>query len=466
MRAKEFTLNEGSGARLGDLATVGTNMPDADFWIIRRGSEKTVGTPVKEFNPERIGVKVTRRDVIDPGYLYYAMMHLHNQGYFAQRSIGTTNLVNIRTADVAGISFAQGLAEGMAQDEAEEYSGWRAELVNQIKYNTFEVKMTNTRSKESANFIVRPVDMISHGPTLAIETMDVHDLQTGRTESWTSDDPAPDGPIVYAISGLFYDNKELQKLLWAIVDQSKDLDLMPGLDQRRSIGQEVDADDYIDSQQKTQAAMAKMKKGVAEAFDNPYKGKWEKSESGSYDMLVPLPDGTNLSIMFNNEGGGEYQVEFYRNNSQEVTGEGDAQRIFATVLNAIQKFIKKHKPLQIGFSASKEVKPGQNSKSRAKLYTRLVDRYAAALGYDARHFEHGNAVSYELTQYSEEPPFTENFHDGRNPQDKGDSKRHGINTKASVSSLRKTAKHSSGRKQELAHWMANMKAGRAKANKK
>ena len=28
----------------------------------------------------------------------------------------------------------------------------------------------------------------------------------------------------------------------------------------------------------------------------------------------------------------------------------------------------------------------------------------------------------------------ENFADGKNPQDKGDSKRHGINTKASVSS--------------------------------
>ena len=55
----------------------------------------------------------------------------------------------------------------------------------------------------------------------------------------------------------------------------------------------------------------------------------------------------------------------------------------------------------------------------------------------------------------------ENFADGRNPQDKGDSKRHGINTKASVSSLRKTAKQG-GRKGQLAQWLANMKAGRAK----
>ena len=55
----------------------------------------------------------------------------------------------------------------------------------------------------------------------------------------------------------------------------------------------------------------------------------------------------------------------------------------------------------------------------------------------------------------------ENFADGKNPQDKGDSKRHGINTKASVSSLRKTAKQG-GRKGQLSHWLANMKAGRAK----
>jgi hypothetical protein len=58
----------------------------------------------------------------------------------------------------------------------------------------------------------------------------------------------------------------------------------------------------------------------------------------------------------------------------------------------------------------------------------------------------------------------ENFADGKNPQDKGDSKRHGINTKSSVSSLRKTAKQG-GRKGQLAHWLANMKAGRAKKNK-
>jgi hypothetical protein len=56
---------------------------------------------------------------------------------------------------------------------------------------------------------------------------------------------------------------------------------------------------------------------------------------------------------------------------------------------------------------------------------------------------------------------TENFADGKHPEDKGDAKRHGVPTKASVSTLRKVAKQG-GRKGQLAHWMANMKAGRAK----
>ena len=61
--------------------------------------------------------------------------------------------------------------------------------------------------------------------------------------------------------------------------------------------------------------------------------------------------------------------------------------------------------------------------------------------------------------------FEENFADGKKPGRKGLAKRSGVNTKASVSSLRKTAKNSSGEKARMAHWLANMKAGRAKKNK-
>ena len=77
---------------------------------------------------------------------------------------------------------------------------------------------------------------------------------------------------------------------------------------------------------------------------------------------------------------------------------------------------------------------------------------------------YGYATGYSGDSGGDGGGVGENFADGKNPQDKGDSKRHGINTKASVSSLRKTAKQG-GRKGQLAHWLANMKAGRAKKNK-
>jgi 8-oxo-dGTP pyrophosphatase MutT (NUDIX family) len=215
-----------------------------------------------------------------------------------------------------------------------------------------------------------------------------------------------------------------------------------------------------------------VKASVDEAFDQPYKSKWETSEYGDVDASTKLPDGTYLNIMFNQEYDGEgeevIQVEFHRNNSQEVTGEGDAQRIFATVLGAIQKYIKKYKPPQITFSASKEVEPGQNSESRAKLYNRLVDRYAASWGYDTRTFEHGNAVTYELTQYPSSGPFestfTENFADGKvkGKSRPGRVKRAGASCDGSVTDLRQRAKNASGEKARMYHWCANMKSGKAK----
>jgi len=330
-------------------------------------------------------------------------------------------------------------------------------------------------------------------------------------------------------------------------------------------------------------------KGVTEAFDKPYRTKLEKSEYGDIDMLAKLPDGTNLSIMFNkqqdDEGKEVVQVEFYRNNSQEVTGEGDAQRIFATALASIQKYIKKYKPSRLSFSASKVTdptiyyEPGQpqpNPESRAKLYDRLVQRYARDWGYRAFRADTGDLVIYELSRlqpavaenfaddgrkglakrvgdrevelikklgqlgtlivqnpklwskYSaaidtnnvdwiialiqdktgankEEvmhlsqlfgeiggglgrledfawavkegtwvedfvEPWTqyrnrgiaENFADGRKPGRKGLAKRVGVNCKQPISKLRSIAKNSSGEKQRMAHWCANMKSGRKK----
>jgi len=214
----------------------------------------------------------------------------------------------------------------------------------------------------------------------------------------------------------------------------------------------------------------KIQEVITESLDNPYPIHWDdENEYGDVDALVTLADGTYLSIMFNIEhpydsGGEEVHVQFFRNNSQEVTGEGDQQRVFATVLSAIQQYVAEYNPEHIRFNASKDVEPGQKAQSRTNLYNKLVQRYASSMGYQVDVSDFGGSTVYNFFRLNES--VAENFADGRNPQDKGDSKRHGINTKASVSSLRKTAKNSSGRKQQLAHWLANMKAGRAKAKRK
>lgn len=134
---------------------------------------------------------------------------------------------------------------------------------------------------------------------------------------------------------------------------------------------------------------------VTEAFDQPYPLTWEKSEYGDVDALARLQDGTHLSIMFNREDD-EWQVEFYRNNSQDVTGEGDAQRVFATVLTAIQQFIEKEDPERIRFSATKEDDTGNRNESRSSLYTRLVKRYASQWGYMVDTSDFAGTTVYQL----------------------------------------------------------------------
>jgi len=154
---------------------------------------------------------------------------------------------------------------------------------------------------------------------------------------------------------------------------------------------------------------------ITESLDHPYKIlRWEKGDYGDVDAIARLDDGTFLSIMFNKGFKQEtkeeaWSVEFFRNNSQEKTGEGDQQRVFATVLSAVQTFISdrvpgakgKYKPNKIYFSASKEVNPDEDQRkamTRARLYDSLVQRYARALGFRAFRAETGNKVMYELSR--------------------------------------------------------------------
>ena len=100
----KFNKNEGVSVKLSEKAEIKTNFPEADFWIIRKGTENKVGSPTKDFSPEHIGIKVVSDDLL-PDYLYYAMQYIHSTGYYKPLSVGTLSLKNIKVSDVAGIGL-------------------------------------------------------------------------------------------------------------------------------------------------------------------------------------------------------------------------------------------------------------------------------------------------------------------------------------------------------------------------
>jgi len=79
--------------------------------------------------------------------------------------------------------------------------------------------------------------------------------------------------------------------------------------------------------------------------------------------------------------------------------------------------------------------------------------------------KYGKSTLWAFRVPDEVARLTENFADGKNPQDKGDSARHGIPKKASISALKKIRSSStaSPRKKQLAHWQINMKQGKKRS---
>lgn len=73
---------------------VKTNFPEADFWLINKGSKQKLGEPVKEFQPYLTGIKCPA--LILPAYGFYMCLHLYQQGFWQEYSQGSINLQNLR----------------------------------------------------------------------------------------------------------------------------------------------------------------------------------------------------------------------------------------------------------------------------------------------------------------------------------------------------------------------------------
>lgn len=82
-------------SKLGDLISVEVGNPNADFWVVRRGSADTVGTPTRTFSEESYGITVKDRERLDSNFLFYMFQYVASQGYFKARAKGSLKLVNI-----------------------------------------------------------------------------------------------------------------------------------------------------------------------------------------------------------------------------------------------------------------------------------------------------------------------------------------------------------------------------------
>lgn len=108
---------------------------------------------------------------------------------------------------------------------------------------------------------------------------------------------------------------------------------------------------------------------LTETGDNPYPtpSRWSNNGDG-VKKTIQLPSGNYLEI----EITAEYNkalVNFYVGGSQKITGHGDAIRIFSTVGNAINDYVRKKRPEILCFTGH------IFDPSRIRLYDRLAKRW-------------------------------------------------------------------------------------------
>ena len=77
---------------------VKNNFPEADLWLINKGSKHKLGEPVKEFQPYLTGIKCPV--LVLPDYAFYICLHLYQQGLWQQYSQGSLNLQHLRLKNV------------------------------------------------------------------------------------------------------------------------------------------------------------------------------------------------------------------------------------------------------------------------------------------------------------------------------------------------------------------------------
>lgn len=135
---------------------------------------------------------------------------------------------------------------------------------------------------------------------------------------------------------------------------------------------------------------------ITELFDSGYTYRWAEKGDDLWRAEAPTPNG-KLVIYFDDLGEDDVETHFEVGGTTRRTGAGDAQAVFATVLDATKEYVKANNPNEIILHSEKERRTGRstNPDSRAKLYTALAKRFAGKLGYkiqDTRNTSSGQTI--------------------------------------------------------------------------
>ena len=179
--------------------------------------------------------------------------------------------------------------------------------------------------------------------------------------------------------------------------------------------------------------MISFKHYITEVFDKPYKWSGGNVAKGS---ITPENDGVPEDYRFKTSDGGLIEVtanhfwndvgsqlggmkikktghtiaiEFAKRRykgthkdttTYDMTGEGDAMRIMATVLDIMKSVIKKHEPMTLTFSADKGGKGIERTgkSGRAGAYSAIVKRFAGKMGYEPDTKDSSSKVEWQLTK--------------------------------------------------------------------
>jgi hypothetical protein len=165
---------------------------------------------------------------------------------------------------------------------------------------------------------------------------------------------------------------------------------------------------------------------ITEVFDKPYNWSGGNVAKGS---ITPENDGVPEDYTFRTSNDGSIEVtanhfwidldrqlggmkikktghtiaiEFSKDGSYGMSGEGDAMRIMATVLDIMKSIIKKHEPMTLIFSADKTQDTaghrGREKTGRSGAYGAIVKRFAGKVGYKSDTKDSNKKVEWQLTK--------------------------------------------------------------------